>query len=72
MAQVFKGLGTYDLVFLTRLASVFETQSKSCRSSCLEFQIINMKLKKNQQKFPVLLQSCRPQTGGPVGISNTG
>ena len=25
---------------------------KSCRSSCLEFQIINTKLKKNQQKFP--------------------
>ena len=25
---------------------------KSCRSSCLESQIMNMKLKKNQQKFP--------------------
>ena len=23
------------------------------------------------KKFPILLQSCRPRTGGPVGISNT-
>ena len=29
---------------------------KSCRSSWLESQIINIKLKKNQQKFPVLIQ----------------
>ena len=29
---------------------VFETQSKSCRSSWLEYQIINIELKKNQQK----------------------
>ena len=32
--------------------TVFETQSKSCRSSCLESQIINIKLKKTQQKVP--------------------
>ena len=44
---------------------------KSCRSSCLESQIINIKLKKNQQNFPVLLQRCRPRTGGPVRISST-
>ena len=30
--------------------AAFETQSKSCRSSCLESQIIKIKLKKNQQK----------------------
>ena len=29
---------------------VFETQSKSCRSSWLEFQTINIKFNKNQQK----------------------
>ena len=44
---------------------------KSCRSSCLESQIINMKLKTINKKYPVLLQSCRPRTGGPVRISNT-
>ena len=27
--------------------------------------------RKINKKFPVL-QSCRPRTGGPVGISNTG
>ena len=32
--------------------AVFETQSKSCRSSWLESQIINIQLKKNQQKVP--------------------
>ena len=32
--------------------AVFDNQSKSYRSSCLESQIINMKLKKNQQKVP--------------------
>ena len=32
--------------------AVVETHSKSCRSSCLESQIINIKLKKNQQKVP--------------------
>ena len=41
--------------------TVFETQSKSCRSSCLESNIINIKLKKNQQKIsgppPKLLAS---------------
>ena len=42
---------------------------KSCRSSWLESQIIYIKLKK--KKFPGLLQSCGPQTGRPVGISNT-
>ena len=26
---------------------------------------------KSTKKFPVLFQSCQPQTGGPVGISNT-
>ena len=31
---------------------MFETPSQSFRSSCLESQIINMKLKKNQQKVP--------------------
>ena len=31
---------------------VFETQSKSCRSSWLESQIKNVKMKKNQQKVP--------------------
>ena len=34
------------------LAAAFETQKKSCRSSCLESQIINIKLEKNQQKVP--------------------
>ena len=42
---------------------------KSCRSSCLESQIINIRLRKNEKKFPVLLQSYRPRPGGPVGIS---
>ena len=37
---------------LISLYTVFETQSKSCRSSCLESQIINIKLKKTQQKVP--------------------
>ena len=32
--------------------AMFETQSKSCRSSCIESQVINMKLKKNQEKVP--------------------
>ena len=32
---------------------------KSCRSSWLESQIINITLKKNKQKFPVLLQSWK-------------
>ena len=32
--------------------AVFETQSKSCRSPCLESQITNIRLKKNQQKVP--------------------
>ena len=34
---------------------MFETQSKRCRSSCHESQIINIKLKKNQQKVSVLI-----------------
>ena len=44
---------------------------KSCSSSWLESQIINIKLKKVNKKFPVFLQSCWPWTGRPVGISNT-
>ena len=44
---------------------------KSCRSLFLEPQIINMKLKKNQQNFQVHTKSCRLRTGWPVGISNT-
>ena len=53
------------------MRAVFETQSKTCRCSCLESQIINKRLKKIHKKFLVLLQSCWPRTGGPVGISNT-
>ena len=37
---------------LWHISSVFETQLKSCRSSCLESEIINIKSKKNQQKVP--------------------
>ena len=44
---------------------------KSCRSLCLESQIMNIKLKKNQQKVPTPPKSCRPWTGGPVGTSNS-
>ena len=53
------------------LVQCLKLSQKCCRSLCLESQIINIKLKKNQQKVPGLLQSCRPRTGGPVGISNT-
>ena len=35
------------------MVSVWNAPHKSCRSSCLESQIINIKLKKNQQKVPV-------------------
>ena len=37
---------------LCRKISTFVDSLKSCRSSCLESQIINMKLKRNQQKVP--------------------
>ena len=53
------------------LGSAWNLVKKSWRSSWLESQIINIKLKKNQQKVPGPPQSCRPRTGGSVGISNT-
>ena len=37
---------------MIRVYAVLETQSKCCRSSWLESQIINIKLKENQQKVP--------------------
>ena len=68
------------------VTSVFETQSKklkvlmawisnhsqkSWRPSWLESQIINIKLKINQQKVPGPPKKLSAQTGGPVGIFNT-
>ena len=45
---------------------------KSCRSSCFEYQmIINMKLKKNQQKVPGPPQKLPASDRRTCGISNT-
>ena len=40
---------------LEYLSQCLKLSQKSCRSSCLESQIINIKLKKNQQKVLVLV-----------------
>ena len=53
------------------LDSVCETQSKKLRVLISWISNNKIKLKKINKKFPVLLQSCRPRTGRPVGISNT-
>ena len=42
----------YSDTFLLYRPSVWNSVKKSCRSSCLEFQIINIRMKKNQQKVP--------------------
>ena len=54
LATIYGGLPSTIIDWAENLQdiSVFEIHSKSCRSSCLESQIINIKLKKNQQKVP--------------------
>ena len=63
-----------NLVLLAQICDELQClklSKKSFRFSCHESQVINKNCRKIKKKFPVLIQSCRPRTCGPVGISNT-
>ena len=53
IGTVFKSIQlSFDIYKVSNHHQCWKLSQKSCRSSCLESQIINIKLKKNQQKVP--------------------